>query len=214
MSCKTTETAHIHQLATAVRPLLNNLVYEPEPDLRRICMLACLDFQMRWSMVEKALNHFYQEAAPHLGIADLGSLRAFLERTPSDEEAAIALWGARFWTRAALLRQLVAFFLAEQAKQGGSELAAARAWGQAADFKRDFQGKIKGLGYNTFVRMAQQLGANTAAPTGWTCHYVEEVIGRMPKDNCLVDVLNATADELGQNRADLDWAIRRHRGHP
>lgn len=214
MSCKTTDPQYVEQLAAAVRPLLDGPGYTPEPDPLRICMLACLDFQMRGSMVEKAIAHFYQEAAPRLGLGDLASLRSFLERTASDEKAAVALWGARYWTRLALLRQLVAFFLQEQTSRGGPEIEAMQAWARTADFQRDFQGKIKGLGYNSFVRMVQQLGANTAAPTGWTCHYVEEAIGRLPKDACLVLLLNATADQLRQHRADLDWAIRRHRGHP
>ena len=214
MSCKMTEPGHVQRLAATVRALLDGPPYGPEPDPLRICMLACLDFQMRGAMVGKAIDHFYREAAPRLGVRDLAGLRGFLERTPSDEEAAVAVWGARYWTRAALLRQLVAFFLQQRDQRGGTEIEAMRAWAQGAEFRRDFQGKIKGLGYNTFVRMAQQLGANTAAPTGWTCHYVEEVIGGTPKDECLVELLNATADAVGHHRADLDWAIRRHRGHP
>lgn len=214
MSCGLTEANHVHRLATTVQPILANArPYEPEPDPTKIAMLACLDFQMRGTAVDKSLNHFYGEAAARLGIKDLTSLRAYLEKTPPDEEAAVAMWGARYWTRAALLRQLTAFFL--QMRQGNEpEIEAMRRWAQGAEFKRDFQGKVKGLGYNTFVRMAQQLGANTAAPTGWTCHYVADALGKEPKDECLVGVLNAAADKLSKPRADVDWAIRRAQGHP
>ena len=238
MSCGATEAHHVHRLAEAVRPLLVGAArYEPEPDPLRICMLACLDFQMRGTAVEKSLHHFYHEAAGALGIRDLATLTTYLEKTPSDEEAAVALWGARYWTRLALLRQLIAFFrecgatgpssvilstppfILSEAKnleggQAAAEIEAMRRWGRSADFKRDFQGKVKGLGYNTFVRMVQQLGANTAAPTGWTCHYVDGVLGMTPKDGCLVEVLNAAADTIGQPRAHVDWAIRRRQAHP
>ncbi len=62
--------------------------------------------------------------------------------------------------------------------------------------------------------MVQQLGAHTAAPTGWTCHYVTEALGETPSDQALVELLNAAADRLEYHRADLDWAIRWHQGHP
>jgi len=214
MSCGLTEGPHVERLAAAVGPLLVAApAYEPEPDPLRICMLACLDFQMRGAAVEKSLNHFYERAAGKLAIEDLSSLRMYLEGTSSDEEAAVALWGARYWTRAALLRQLVGFFL--RIRSGHEpEIEAMRRWARDAQFKRDFQGTVKGLGYNTFVRMAQRLGANTAAPTGWTCHYVAETVGKEPTDQCLVEVLNAAADRLSHPRADVDWAIRRHQGHP
>lgn len=230
MSCGLDAEPHVHHLAEAVRPLLGIRTYQPEPDPLRVCMLACLDFQMRGAAVEKSLKHFYGGAAATLGIQDLASLHAYLEQTPSDEAAAVALWGARYWTRAALLRLLVGFFrergatapssvILSRAKnlegaQAAAEIEAMRRWGRQAGFKQDFQGKVKGLGYTTFVRMVQQLGANTAAPTGWTCHFVDETLGKTPKDDCLVGLLNGAADALGRPRADVDWVIRWHQGHP
>ena len=174
-------------------------------------MLACLDFQMRDTAVAKSLDHF-AAAAPALGIHSLTTLRDWLAAEPDDERAAITLWGARYWPRAALLRHLTAYLL--ERAGGGDELAGLRAWAQTADYKRDFQGRVKGLGPTTFTRMVQQLGADTAAPSGWTCHYVEAAIGRTPKDAELVALINSAADYLNVGRAALDWAIRRQQGHP
>lgn len=74
MSCGLTGSPHVEHLAAAVQPILDgSQPYQPEPDPLRIVMLACLNFQMRGSMVEKALDHFYQGTAGRLGINDLAS---------------------------------------------------------------------------------------------------------------------------------------------
>ena len=164
-------------------------------------LFRSLDFQMRDTAVAKSLDHF-AAAAPALGIHSLTTLRDWLAAEPDDERAAITLWGARYWPRAALLRHLTAYLL--ERAGGGDELAGLRAWAQTADYKRDFQGRVKGLGPTTFTRMVQQLGADTAAPSGWTCHYVEATIGRTPKDAELVALINSAADYLNVGRAALD----------
>lgn len=199
--------------ACAALPLVDRDGRETDPV--KVCMLAVLDFQMRGAMMERALEYFYSQAAPKLAIKSLADMESYLASDPSDEGAAVALWGARYWTRLAILRNLAAFFLAYQREHGvGDEMEAMRQWAEGAQFKRDFQGKVKGLGYNMFTHMLHRLGANTAAPTGWSCHYLEEALGKTPKDACVVDIINATADAMGVPRAQLDWRIRVHRGHP
>ncbi len=215
MSCFTITPELIQKVADscALMPAVRRDGREEDPI--KVCSLAVLDFQMRGSMVERALDHFYSEAAPELGIKSLADLDRYLASEPSDEAAAVALWGARYWTRLAILRNLMALFLNYQREHGiGSEIEAMQTWADGSQFKRDFQGKVKGLGYNMFTHMQQRLGLNTAAPTGWTCHFIEETLGKTPKDNCLVDIINATADSLGTSGANLDWRIRVHQGHP
>lgn len=41
----------------------------------KVCSLAVLDFQLRRSMLERALDHFYSKAAPELGHQVFGRLR-------------------------------------------------------------------------------------------------------------------------------------------
>lgn len=168
-------------------------------------MATVLDFQTHTTAVRQALDHFATWVRPNL--ADVENLVALMGRWPDDEPGNTALaqhlWGYRQWTRAHLLRQLVAYF----ASIGVNDQPSLRRWAATAEFTRDFQGRVKGLGPAVFQWLVMRQGVDTVKPDVHVHRFASRVLGRRLSDDDVVAVVVAAARRLGRSAHRLDWAI-------
>ena len=114
-------------------------------------LATVIDFQMHTTAVENALLHFRNNL--HEQIRTLDDLQALMAQYPNDKEGNTALaqglWGYKLWTRAEMLRGLVAFF----DRTGIRDQEALHRWAQGAKFKPDFEGQVRGLGPTVFLSL-------------------------------------------------------------
>src|SRR5689334_8705152 len=103
-----------------------------------------LDFQMHTTAVKAASKYFVDNRWDE--VRTLADLQDVLARWPDDKEgntkAAQFLWDNRHWTRVHMLRGLADFLESEDI----NSLETLQAWAARSDFKRDFEGRVKGLG--------------------------------------------------------------------
>jgi len=102
-----------------------------------------------------------------------------------------------------MLRGLVAFF----ERAGAIDQMSLEAWALRAEFKTDFEGKVKGLGYAVFNWLIIRQGVETIKPDVHVLRFVKNAIGRQPSDEVVVDALVRAANEIGKPVHILDWAI-------
>ena len=76
----------------------------------------------------------------------LDDLEQLFDRFPDDKPGNTALarhlWAYNLWTRAEQLRRLAGFFRSI----GVVDQEALRSWAHRSEFRRDFAGRVKGLG--------------------------------------------------------------------
>jgi hypothetical protein len=164
-----------------------------------------LDFQMHTTAVRKAIAHFNTERWNE--VRTLPDLKSVLARYPDDQAGneAIAqhLWGNRHWTRVHNLRGLTGYF----DEQGIDSIEKLRQWATESDFKRDFEGRVKGLGPTVYRWLVMRLGVETVKPDVHIRRFVESALGRTLSDEDVVDVVCAAARNLGMRTYELDWSI-------
>lgn len=130
-------------------------------------------------------------------------MRRWPDDQPGNTALAEYLWGYRQWTRAHLLRDLVAYF----ASIGVNDQASLRRWAATAEFTRDFQGRVRGLGPAVFQWLVMRQGVDTVKPDVHVHRFASRVLGRRLSDNDVVAVVVAAAGRLGRPAHRLDWAI-------
>jgi hypothetical protein len=136
-----------------------------------------LDFQMPTTAVVNALERYRAQHWDHIRtIDDLGEI---LSQYPDDQAGNTALaqhlWGYNLWTRAGLLRRLVDHFRGV----GVTDQKQLRNWASEAHFKRDFEGRVKGLGLAVFQWLVMRQGVETVKPD---VHVRRFVIGVLRSD--------------------------------
>jgi hypothetical protein len=97
-----------------------------------------------------------------------------------------------------MLRRLVPFF----ESSGVTDHESLVTWAKAADFRRDFQGQVKGLGYAAFQWLTMRCGVETVKP---------DVLPLLPLSRrqpapssaCYADVSEMTADIATREPASL-----------
>jgi hypothetical protein len=168
-------------------------------------LLTVIDFQMNTKAVIKAMQYFKshtQKDAP-----DVAGLKAVLAQYPDDKvgntDLAQRLWGYNLWTRAEMLRRLVAFFESEDV----TDQAGLERWAKAALFKTHFEGKVKGLGYAVFNWLIIRQGVESIKPDVHVLRFAAEAVGRPVKETVAVEALVRAAKDLGMPVHKLDWAI-------
>ena len=175
-----------------------------ETDFVTNLVVTVIDFQQHTRTVERAMTHFNELCRPH--VATIDDLEATLADFPDDKDGNTALaqhlWGYNLWTRAAMLRGLVAYFVGEavRSQEGLAE------WASRSTFK-DFEGKVKGLGPAVYNWLVMRQGVETVKPDVHVLRFAERVIGRRLPDREVVDVLVRVAHDLGIKAYELDWRI-------
>ena len=170
--------------------------------------LAVLDFMMKVVTVNKAIE--YYRANRRYEVHDLPSLESAMARFPDDQagntELAQYLWGNNHWTRAGMLRNLAEYFESISVVDQASLIQ----WAKTADFRSDFEGRVKGLGFAVFQWMLMRCEVDTVKPDTHTHSFAEGCLGRSLSDNEVVDVISRTAQRLGMTARGLDIAIWEH----
>jgi hypothetical protein len=168
-------------------------------------MATVVDFQNQTTAVERALGHFATQVRPNLdNLADLVQL---MGRWPADQAGntslARFLWGYALWTRAQMLRDLVAYF----GSIGVTDQGSLRIWAERATFERDFKARVPGLGPAVFQWLVMRQGVDTVKPDVHVHRFVAGVLGRRLSDVDVVEVTVAAAHRLGRPAHRVDWVI-------
>ena len=79
-------------------------------------------------------------------------------------------------------------------------------WARAAEFRRDFQGRVKGLGYAAFQWLTVRCGVETVKPYVHTRRFTERCLGRALTDTDIVELVTRAARQLGMPVRSLDLA--------
>ncbi len=163
---------------------------------------------MAGTTVSKAMSHYQENRWDE--VRDFEDLKRLLSKYPDDEEGnttiAQFLWAYRYWNRISLLRKLVSFFQSiDVASQD-----ALRHWARTSDYKRDFKGRVPGMGYAVYKWLVMRQGVETVKPDVHVRRFVESIISRRLKDEELVALLEKVATRLGLKAYELDWRIWEH----
>lgn len=203
----------VERVAGAARGLPPAVGVYVEEDFVTNLLATVVDFQMHTSAVVKALGYFKERRFDE--VRTMADLQAVMGRFPDDQEGntdlAVYLWGYKLWTRAGMLRRLVEFF----DSVGVRDQAGLKRWGEGAEFRRDFEGRVKGLGPAVFQWLVMRQGVDTVKPDVHVHRFAEAAVGRRLSDVDTVAVMVAAAHRLGMKAYELDWAIWEHgRGGP
>lgn len=137
----------------------------------------------------------------------MADLQSGLLPFPDDEKGNTALaqhlWGYNLWTRAHLLRGLVDYF----DQIGVRDQPSLRAWAANSEFKRDFEGRVKGLGFAVYKSLVLRQGVDTVKPDVHVRRFVEAAIGHRVCDVEVVTLVEDAAKVLGLRASVLDWNI-------
>ncbi|MFQ5968140.1 MAG: hypothetical protein ACE5MI_11110 [Acidimicrobiia bacterium] len=164
-----------------------------------------LDYRMNTLAVARALDHFRDERWDE--VRTLDDLEDVFTRFPDDKEGntglAQYLWGYDLWTRAHQLRELAQYF----GRIGVSDEEQLRRWAERSEFKRDFEGRVKGLGIAVYQWLVMRQGVDTVKPDVHVRRFAEAAVGRSLNDEEVVAVVSEAARRLGLKAFDLDWRI-------
>lgn len=164
-----------------------------------------VDYQMHTTAVVRALEHFranwWQE------VRTLDDLNALLSRYPDDQDGntslAVHLWGYKHWRSAAELRGLARFFRSI----GVVDQESLKAWAHRSEFRRDFEGRVKGLGPTIYQWLLMRLGVDTVKPDVRLHKFAEPAVGRPVSDAEVIEVVTRAAGALGITAPELDGRI-------
>ncbi len=176
-----------------------------EDDFVTNLLETVLDYQLHTTAVVKALEHFRNTRWDE--IRTLDDLERLLELHPEDQGGNTALaqhlWGYNLWTRAQQLRGLVAYFRGI----GIVDQERLRAWAHESSFKRDFEGRVKGLGPAVYQWLVMRQGVDTVKPDVHVRHFAESAAGRPLSDAEVIELVTKAARRLGIKAYELDWRI-------
>lgn len=164
-----------------------------------------LDYQMNTKAVIRALDHYRQSLWAEIRTID--DLERLMVSFPETKEGNLALaqhlWGYNMWTRAQQLRELTAYFR----KIGVTDQGSLRRWAKSSNFKRDFEGRVKGLSIAVYHWLVMRQGVDTVKPDIHVRRFAEAAVGRSLNDGEVVQVVVEAAHQLGMKAYELDWSI-------
>ena len=176
-----------------------------EDDFVMNLLETVLDYQMNTKAVVRALQHYRDQRWD--AVRTLDDLLAVLARFPDDQlgNTALAqhLWGYDMWTRAHQLRDLAQYFLSI----GVTDQERLQSWAARSQFKRDFEGRVKGLGIAVHHWLVMRQGVDTVKPDVHVRRFAEGAVGRALTDQEVVEVVTRAAHELALKAYELDWRI-------
>jgi hypothetical protein len=168
-------------------------------------ILTVLDYMLNPTIMTNAEGHFKQKQLPTLKTRD--DLAACLAQYPNTREgntdAAVFLWGYKYWNRLEQLRGLLAYF----DSVGVTDQAGLQKWAQESDFTKHFKGKVKGLGFAVYKWLVMRQGVPTIKPDVHVKRFLADAAGRSFTDQEAVSVLERVAEELNLPANELDWSI-------
>lgn len=202
MAVSAAEVSRIADAARSLPPAASSYI---ETDFVKNLMETVLDYQMHTTAVVRALEHYNEHRWDE--IRTLGDLETHLAAFPDDKDGntalAQSLWGYNMWTRAHQLRDLAAYYRSI----GVVDQPAIRGWAQRADFRRDFEGRVKGLGIAVFHWLVMRQGVETVKPDVHVRRFAESAVGRPLSDADVIDCMRRAAGELGLKAYELDWRV-------
>lgn len=189
--------------AARVLPAAEGMYFED--DFVMNVLETVLDYMLQTTVVVKALEHFRTMRWDE--VRTLDDLETLLTRFPENREGDTALaqylWGYNLWTRAGQLRDLVLFFRGV----GVVDQRTLRSWAEKSQFKRDFEGRVKGLGPAVFQWLVMRQGVDTVKPDVHVRRFAEAAVGRHLSDQQVIDLVTAAANRLGVKAYELDWRV-------
>ena len=171
-------------------------------------LITVLDLRPETTTVERALGYYRANCASQVGT--FAELRLLLESSIPDRDIARRLWGCGYGNRIATLRRFVLFL----ESIGITSQSALEAWARAADFERDFKGRVPGLALATFKWLVMRVGVNTIKPDLHVLNFVETTLGFSLSDAEAVSISEQVARDLKIAASQLDariWCYQRRR---
>ena len=164
-----------------------------------------LGYQMSTTAVVRALQTFKDNRWDE--VRTLDQLENLFDRFPDDKEGNLGLarhlWGYDLWTRAHQLRNLAGYFRSI----GVVDQPSLRRWAARAQFKRDFEGRVRGLGLAVFQWLVMRQGVETVKPDVHVHRFVAAALGRRVTDREVIALVETAARDLGIKACQLDWRI-------
>jgi hypothetical protein len=195
----------VERLAAAAASLTPAAPAGLEEDFVMNLLETVLDYQLQTPVVIRALEHFRVNRWDE--VRTLDELDAVLSSYADDRRGntalAVHLWGYKFWTRAQQLRELVHYLRSI----GVVDQETLKAWAHQSEFRRDFEGRVKGLGVAVYQSLVMRQGVDTVKPDVHVRRFAEAAVGRRLSDAELVEVVTRAARELGIKAHELDWRI-------
>lgn len=195
----------VERVATAGKRLAPAASVYLEEDFIMNLLETVLDYQMHTTAVVKALEYFRVNGWKD--VRNLDDLDAALSSYPNDQQGNTALagylWSNRHWTRAQQLRGLVRYFRSI----GVVDQETLKAWAHQSEFRRDFEGRVKGLGPAVYQWLVMRQGVDTVKPDVHVRRFAEAAVGRPLSDADIVEVVTRAAGALGIKAYELDWRI-------
>ncbi len=179
-----------------------------ENDYMTNLFLTVLDFQLKSEIVKKAIGYYKDKRFDE--IRTFNNLKNILSKYKNNKEentfVSQYLWGYKYWNRVSLLRKLLIYFESVDVKSQ----EALNEWAKKSDFKKDFKGKISGMGYAIYKWLVMRQGIETVKPDLHLRRFVKSIIQHDFTDYDLVVTLEEVAKQLCIKAYELDWRIWEH----
>jgi hypothetical protein len=199
------DDADVKRVAVAGKTLAPAASVYIEEDFIMNLLETVLDYQMHTTAVVRALEYFRVNRWNDMRTLD--DLDATLTSYRDDQRGNTALagylWGNRHWRRAHELRGLARYFRSV----GVVDQPTLKAWAHRSEFRRDFEGRVKGLGRAVYQWLVMRQGVDTVKPDVHVRRFAEAAVGRPLSDGEVVEVVTRAARDLGIEAYELDWRI-------
>jgi hypothetical protein len=195
----------VEKLAAAARVLPANTSVYLEDDFIMNLLETVLDYMLQTEVVVRALERFRENRWNEIRtLDDLEQLMArFSEDQAGNTALAQYLWGYNFWTRAQQLRDLVRYFRSI----GIVNQQRLKQWALASTFKKDFEGRVKGLGPAVYQWLVMRQGVDTVKPDIHVRRFAEAAVGRKLNAHDVIELTTSAAATIGIKAFELDWRI-------
>ena len=124
--------------------------------------LTVLDFRIKVNLVQAAIGHY--KAKHWKEIRTFVDLDIFLQKhndnVNENTEAALYLWGSRYWTRLSLLRRLMDYFQSAHVLTQQELMK----WARESNYTRNFKGRIPGMAVAVYQWLVMRQGVETVKP--------------------------------------------------
>jgi hypothetical protein len=195
----------VEKLAAAARVLPPNTSVYLEEDFVMNLLETVLDYMLQTEVVVRALERFRDNRWNE--VRTLDDLEQRMARFPEDQAGNTALaqylWGYNFWTRAQQLRELARYFRSI----GADNQERLKQWALTSTFKKDFEGRVKGLGAAVYQWLVMRQGVDTVKPDVHVRRFAEAAVGRKLNDQDVIELMTRAATRIGVRAFELDWRI-------